>query len=88
MHIRVAGIFQIGARKVFRLLQVAVIIEVHRQKSHLGRRVAESEALVELDAVKNNNLIGNADMFQVQVAVAVPDFMFCNSFFQKVFAYG
>jgi hypothetical protein len=51
LHIRVTGIFQIRECKVFSLAEITVVIEVHRQESHLGCHVAESEAFIELNAV-------------------------------------
>ena len=71
--------------EILRLTGISVIIQVHRQKGNFRRHITIPEALIELYAIKDNDIIRNADMFQMQIAVAVPNFMLRNPSLQKIF---
>ncbi len=82
-HVRIAGMVQVGCRKILRLPGIAVIVQIHRQKGHFRRHVAAAETLVEFNAVKNNDVVGDADVLQMQIAVAFPDFVIGHPLFKK-----
>jgi len=80
----VTGVFQVRFREIRGLAEIAVVIQVHGQEGDLGRHIREPEAFVEFDAVKNNNFVGHADVLQMQIAVAVSDFMLRDTFVQQI----
>jgi hypothetical protein len=59
--------------EVLRPVRVTVVIEVHREEGDLGRNVAETEPLVEFDAVEDRDTVVYADVLEMEVAVAIPD---------------
>ena len=65
-----------ASTKALRPVAVAVVVEVHREEGDLGGDVAETEPLVEFDAVEDGDPVLDADVLQMEVAVAVPDPMF------------
>src|SRR6266545_2863222 len=48
-------------------------VEVHEEKGDVGRGIGIAKAAVELDAVEDADVIGEADVSRMDVAVAVPD---------------
>ena len=61
------------------MLRPAVEQQIHHQESHVGHGIGITEALVELDAIDDHQLVlgrrlwEHVDMIQVQVAMRVPD---------------
>src|SRR3972149_410671 len=48
-------------------------VEVHQQESNVGGHVGIPESPVKLDAIEDENLLGQADVLQMKVAVAIAD---------------
>jgi hypothetical protein len=52
---------------------VAVKIEIHEKKGKIRSHVPVPKTRVELDAVEDKDFIPQADVLQMEVAMAVPD---------------
>jgi len=83
-HVPVAAVADVGLDEGLRVVGVAVVVEVHGKEGRLGRHVAVTEALVELDAVEDDDPVGQADVLGVEVAVAVPDPVFLHALLEQL----
>ena len=50
-----------------------MIVEVHEEEGEIRGHVGKSKAVVEFNAVEDEDLLVQADMPEVQVPVAIPD---------------
>jgi hypothetical protein len=64
---------------------VALAPEIHGKEGYLGRHIEVAEALFELYAIKDNDVIAiKADVFEVKIAVAIPDAMLSDAAVEKL----
>src|SRR3989339_440350 len=71
--------------KIIGKLGQTVEIQVHGEKSHVACHIAIAEALVELDAVVNIDLLGQTDVGGIEVAIAVANLSFLEAFGKEFF---
>jgi hypothetical protein len=69
-NICIAAVFYIALNEAARQVRPAVVVQIHRQERHFGGDIGVPEAVVELDAVINNQPVFEADMGGMQVSVA------------------
>jgi hypothetical protein len=62
-----------AVHKVASQVSKAVEVQVHGQKIDIRRHIAISEPVIKFDAIENMDVVGQADIPHVQIAVAVPD---------------
>jgi hypothetical protein len=63
-------------------------IEVHQKKRDIGSGVGITETIVEFDTVKNAEWGGEANVFQVDVAIAVTDESLADAFGKERLTFG
>lgn len=80
----IRGIHYIGADKGLAIIQISIVIQIHREEGHLGSDAFVVEPFVELDTVEYDHVIGKADVIELEVPVAVPYPVVSHPLSQKI----
>ena len=73
---RVPGGLGEAGHKMLRQVPETVKIQVHGQKIDVRGHITISEAVIKFNAIEDMDVVGQADILHVQIAVAVPDAAF------------